>query len=432
MAAGPDTLARLFVFGVSHRSAEPALRERLLTDIEEHAGLLDEIGAIGLEEALVLGTCDRLEIIGLDPDPRSVAERIIPAFAARGGLPDPEVRSQSYLHEGEAALRHLFAVASSLDSQVVGEPQVLGQVKQCHRLAAEARLIGPQLEGVLQAAYGTAKRVRGETSIAERPVSIAAAALLVARNLHGDLARCQGLLVGLGEMGDLLTMELKQAGLERLTILHPLERRADAAARRLGCHFRPYEELEDALSQADIVVAAAGTGRHSITADLMALALKKRRNKPILAIDAAVPGDIEPAVENLDDAFVYSLDELESVAREGQARREAVATEAWSIVDEALADFLERSSERAAVPAVVALRGHFEAVRDEVLSDGGKDSEAVTRRLIGRLLHDPSEALRQIAAKDPARAAMLEEAIAQLFHLKTIPATQRSDEEDET
>ena len=417
MADRRDTIGRFFVFGVNHRSAAPALRERLLMDIEEHAGLLEEIGAHGLEEALVLATCDRLEIAALDPAPETAPERLVPVFARRGAVPVQEIRAQSYHHLGEAALRHLFAVASSLDSQIIGEPQVLGQVKQCHRLAAAAGLLGAELEPLLQAAYGTAKRVRAETAVAERPVSIAASAVMVARDLHGDLARCQAALVGLGEMGDFMALELQEAGLEQLTVLHGSLRRAEAAARRLGCHFRPLEELPEALVKADIVVTATGAGRHTVTEAMVAAALKSRRNKPILAIDAAVPGDVEPSVDGLEDAFVYDLDDLESVAREGQANREAVASEAWRILDDSLAAFLLRRAERAAVPTVTALRGHFEAVRREVLDEGRQDAAAATKLLIARLLHDPSETLRALAAEDPEQATAAERAIKRLFRL---------------
>jgi glutamyl-tRNA reductase len=294
---------------------------------------------------------------------------------------------------------------------------VLGQVKESHRIAQAAGMTGPTLEAVLQGAYAAAKRVRNETSVAEQPVSIVASALMVARGLHGALDGSTGLLIGLGEMSELLGSELRDAGLEDLVVIHASAARAEAAAHRLHCHFRPWEQLEAALAEADIVVAASGSGQYTITPELAEQALRRRRRRPILFIDAAVPGDVDPAVDKLDGAFVYDLGDLERVARAGKATREGTAVAAWRIVGEEIESFLRQRAERAAVPAVNALRRHFEAVRAQILAQGGLDAEAATRLLVNRLLHDPSEVLRAAAAGTSDGDA-LDESVVRLFRLE--------------
>lgn len=404
----------LLVVGFNHRSAGALLRERLFVEEGDLDRRLAELQAAGFREALLLSTCDRVEAVvaGAASD---AAARLCELIAAWGGLPASEVAGQSFALSGEPALRHLFAVAASLDSQVIGEPQVLGQVKEAHRRAQAAGLIGARLEPVLRAAYGAAKRIRSETPIAAQPVTLAASALRVARDLHGDLARCAALVVGLGEMGELLAGEMKAAGLGDLAVTHARERRAEAAAQRLHCHLRRWEELERALAMADIVIAASGTGRYVVTVELARRVLKARRRKPVFFIDVAVPGDIEPAVGDLDGAFVYDLDDLERIARRGKETRESAARAAWTLLDEELAAFQRARAERAAVPSVVALRGHLEALRRDILADGRHDAETATRLLVNRLLHEPSRVLRQLAAEDPAGQAELHRLLAEVF-----------------
>ena len=428
-----NSASRLFVVGINQRSASVLLCERLFAEEIEPSALLARLRAAGgagggaggsadagaLAEAMVLSTCERLEIMAVADAPAAGAQALVGLLAEETGTEADEIGAGSFRHLGAEALRHIFAVTASLDSQTVGEPQILGQVKESHRRAIEAGTAGPALEAVLQAAYGAAKRVRNETALAEHPVSIAASALLVARDVHGALERRGVLLAGLGEMGEFMAAELIDAGVGDLVVTHASLGRAEAVAHRLGCHFRPWEELNDALAGADIVVAATGTGRYTVTAPLAEAALKRRRREPIFFIDTAIPGDIDPAVARLDGAFVYDLEDLERVALEGKANREAETEAAWRILDEELAEFLRQRAERAAVPSVAALRRHFESARAAVLAEGGAGAEEATRRLINRLLHDPSEVLRAAAAgdRDPQGRAALETALRRLFRI---------------
>ena len=408
--------SNLIAAGIGHRAASAALRESLFASEPDPAALLAAVRDAGITRGMAVCTCERLEVwTAADKADMPAA---LPGLL--GGLADLDpaiLREQIYCHSGPEAVRHIFAVAASLDSHMVGEPQILGQVKECHRQAAAAGMIGPDLEPVLQAAYGAAKRVRGETPLAQQPVSIAASATLVARDVHGDLSRRTALLIGLGEMGEFLAAELQDAGIDDLVIVHPSLDRSEAAARRLDCHFRPWDELDQALAGADIVISAMGTGRYAVTAAMAAAALKRRRREAIFFIDAALPGDIDPAVARLDAAYVYDLADLERVARQGKSTRAAATTAAWRILDDEIAAFEQRIAERGAGPSIAALRRRFEAVRAEVLADSRLTPDEATRRLLNRLLHDPSEALRRAAAEANTDAD-LEAALRRLFRLE--------------
>lgn len=402
----------LITVGLNHRSSAQELRDRFAVLEADSDGALEALRHAGMREGVLIATCDRIELVSHDA--RAVAA-FAPFVAARAAHAEAGVAGALYRHEGEAALRHLFGVASALDSLVIGEPHVLGQVRAAHRAAAEHGLVSPTLEAVFLAAFGCARRIRSETRIAERPVSIAAAALELARGIHGDLDRCAALLLGPSEMGELMAEQFRRAGLARLVLCGPAERAARAAA-RLACNHAPLEELADALAAADIVIAALGSGRTLLSPALVASTLRRRPLRPIFVIDAAIPADADPAINDLDGVFLYDLVDLEKAALAGRATREAAAAEAWRIVDEELAAFHARGAARRAVPAVVALRRHFERVRAEVMTERGLDAEAATRLLVNRLLHAPSETLRDLAGSAGDGAA-LEDLLRRLFRL---------------
>jgi len=413
-ANGP---AEPFVVGATHRSSGIALRDRLFIDDSAAPDLFRRLKETGIRQAIVLSTCDRVEVQGMSETPLEAIDTVCGLFADRAGEAATAIAAEIDALSGDAAVRRIFGVAASLESQVIGEPQVLGQVKAGHRLAARYGMVGPELETLLQAAYMSAKRVRTETPIAERSVTLASGAVQLARDLHGDLTEVQGLILGLGDMGDLIGGQLRLAGVGRMVLTGP-SRRSESEARRMGCNFVPFEALDDALAEADIIVTASGSGRYLVTAEAMQRALQRRKHRPVLVIDGGVPGDVEPSVHDLDDAFVYTLDDLEMVARQNLAGREAAAEDAWRIVDEAVAAWRRSRAERDAVPTLVALRGRFEAIREEVLAAApGIDADEATRRLINRLLHAPSTALRDVAANSDEDVDEAVRVISRLFGL---------------
>jgi glutamyl-tRNA reductase len=407
----------LLVIGTNHRSSPVALRERFALVETRLPLLLEKLRDAGIGEAVLIATCDRLELVTVASDGARAATVFATLVGEAVGFDAAEIARALYRHDGAAALRHLFAVASALDSLVIGEPQVLGQVKAAHRLAAEQGLAGSELESAFAGAYAAARRVRRETRIAERPVSIAAAALALARDIHGDLTRANLLVLGPGEMGELMAEHFQRSGVGRLIVCGPAPR-AERVAERFRCHVEPLDALDDALAAADIVIASLGGGRAILTAPRLATALRRRPTKPIFVIDAAVPGDAEPAVNDLDGAFLYDLGDLERAALAGRATREAASREAWQIIDAELAAFLARRAERRAVPAVVALRQHVERLRRQALHEADGDAEAATRLLANRLLHDPSERLRALMSAAPDEASAAEALLRRLFPLE--------------
>lgn len=407
---------RFVIVGANHRSASLSLRDQLFVDDAGASAFLTDLKARGLHEALVLSTCDRVEVWASHPDADAVVASVAEALTARAALPATALSGQLYQHDGAEALRHCFAVTASLDSLVIGEPHVMGQVKTAHRLARDSGTCGPELETVLQSAFSAAKRIRTETHIGEGPVSIAAAAVQMARDLHGDLGKCSGLVVGAGDMGELVAESMLAAGLARVAVTAPRASRAEALAQTLNGHILPFEDLKEALAGADVVVASVGTRHVAVTAEMVTQALRKRRRKPIFLVDAGIPGDIEPAVNRVDGAFLYDLSDLERVALEGRATREQAARAAWAILEEEVSHFLKGRAERVAVPAIVGLRQRFDEVREAALAEAHGDADQATRLLVNRLLHAPSEVMKSVAAEGAEWQAM-EKTLRKLFRL---------------
>lgn len=427
-AMGPS---RLLLVGANHRTSTVALRDRLLVDDDQVPALLDRLRGHGLDQAIVLATCDRVEVGVLHDDPDFAAKAVFDLFVDHSGADHAELVRQCYRLEGRPAVQHLFSVAASLESLVVGEPQILGQVKNSHRVAQEKSMVGPELEGLLASAYHAAKRVRTETSIGERPVSIAAAAERLASNVHGALDGCTALLIGAGEMGELIAEHLRRAGLGRIVVVANIMAQAEELALRLSGHFEPFENLTRLLAEADIVISAVASGRYVLTQAMIKDALAARRQKPVFLIDSGVPVDIEPAVDDLDSAFVYDLDDLENVAVEGLVGRDAETRAAADIIEQEVERFFDVQAGRAVSPLVAALRDQFEDTRRDILDIASNDISAATRLLVNRLLHGPSEVLRHMATVRDPSLPEAERLIARLFDIKADAGNSSEDDGDE-
>lgn len=427
-ASGPS---RLLVVGANHLTSTVALRDRLFVDDNQAQGLLEQLRGRGLNQAILLATCDRIEVDVVHDDAEFAAKSILDLFAAHSGADHAELDRQCYRIEGRPAVRHLFRVAASLDSLVVGEPQILGQVKNSHRLAQENSMVGPDLEGLLAAAYHAAKRVRTETSIGERPVSIAAAAERLACNVHGTLDRCTALLIGAGEMGEMIAEHLRRAGLRRVIVAASIVAQAEEMALRLGGHFEPFENIAQLLPEADIVISAVASGRYVLNQAAVKAALTARRQKPMFLIDAGVPVDIDPAVGDLDSAFVYDLADLEGVAVEGLVGRDSETTAAAEIVEQEVERFFDDQAGRAVSPLVSALRDHFEDTRRETLENVPNDTNSATHLLVNRLLHGPSEVLRHMATERDPSLPDAERLIARLFGVQADAGKSAGDDDEE-
>ncbi len=388
------------------------MRERLQGDAGDIVRLLGRCRENGISQAMAVVTCDRCEVWCVTPDAATTQVKLAELLAEAAGVTPEEIAPRLHGLTEAAACRYAFAVAASLESQIVGEPQVLGQVKELHQLAQHAGMSGPELDRTLEAAYQAAKRVRHETGIAGQSVSMAACAVSVLRRMHGDVTGLGGLLIGDGDMAELIFEQVAATGMKRWTMVHPQERRAKSWAERYHGHWRPMTELPAALAASDLVVSALDLGVEVVSAEMVKAALKARKRRPILLIDSGVPGDMDARIAKLDDAFLYTLDDLERLAMAGRQHRASEAEDAWRIVDEAVASFRRQLTEQEAAPAIVDLHQHFEQQRAEVLGQPGLDAAEATRRLINRLLHQPSVALKAAApAKD------LEAALRRLFGL---------------
>lgn len=411
-------LSRLVVVGASHRTSSETTRDRLFISEDDLPGFVGKVIEAGFSDAVAMSTCARTEIFGLADDSVAARAGAIGVLAELGQMTPDALEAETYKYEREDALRHLFRVAASLDSPIVGEPEVTGQFRDAIRIAATQDYVGSGLEAIVQAANGAAKRIRTETPIGQRSVSMAACATQVARDVQGDLSRVSAVLVTGGEMGELIVDQMRAVGLSRLTVVARSRARAEIGARRYECHHAVLEDLPGLLPAADIVISSLGSGRYLIDREIAGAALAARRRRPMLFVDAAIPADVDPSVNDLDGAFVYSLDDLERIALEGRSMRDQAAVDAEGIVEEEIEKFRRASAERNATPAVTALRDHFERVREDVLADLARDDpalDAATRRLVNRLLHAPSETLRALAAENDPSALQAEELLRRLF-----------------
>ncbi len=403
------------VVGASHRSSALALRERLLIEDAALPQFLARLAAAGIAQAVTLSTSERVEVLAVHETPEQAAAAITRVLAEQAGLKSEEVAGQLYVLEGDDAVRHIFAVAAALDSLILGEPQILEQIRAGRTLARERGMLGPELDALLEAAMTAAERVRAETGLGARPASIAAAAVQIARDIHGDLSRCTGLVLGPGDMGELLAGQLLHAGLGRLVLTGRSATRLEQASHRLKCQVIPLDTLEEALAEADIVVTSLGVSPHLITAAMVEAALKRRRRQPVFLIDAAIPGDIDLDVADADGAVLYDLGDLERVVMESQADREATARAAWGIVEAEAAAYLEARGRPEAGPVIEALRTRFHSLRSEALAEAGRDAEAATGSLVERLLRELAAALERISTAGGGERAAAEALLRQLF-----------------
>lgn len=393
-------LSRMIIAGVDHLSAGQGLRDRLFVEESALPDFYRRLGEAGLGEGVLLSTCDRVVVVGMSDTPEKAAAAIRRTLTESAGLPEQGIDGSFFVRTGTDALGHLFAIAASLESQVVGEPEVLGQVKTAHRRAEGANGVSRDLASVFEAAYSAAKRVRNETAIGENAVSLAAAACQVAREVLGRFGEATALVIGAGELCVLVAEKLRAQGLSDIWVADPLGPRREALAARLGAHRLAMDEIGPSLHRMDMVLAGLGGAVPVISRDECAAALKRRRYKPIFILDAAVPADVEPDVADLDEAYLFTLHDLERIALTGQEKRTHAAIDARRVVEEEVHSFVLAEGQRAAAPLVTALRQSFEAHRREVLaSNPAMSADQATRLLVNRLLHGPTRALRELAAE---------------------------------
>ena len=409
----------LHVVGISHHSTPLDVREKLAIAPEHQAGALADLAAQpGVAEAVLVSTCNRTEIYCRSDDDAKVREWL-GREGARAGV---SLESYVYSHVGDEAVRHAFRVASGLDSMVVGEPQILGQVKQAVRTADGAGTLGALLSKLFQQAFSVAKQVRTETALGAQSISMAAAAMKLAQNLFGDLSRTHLLLIGVGEMVELAATYFVAQQPRSVVVANRTLARGEAFAERFHGKAISLAEIPERIAEFDIVITGTASMLPILGKGLIERALKARRRRPIFIVDFAVPRDVEPEVASLSDVFLFTVDELGKVVQEGVESRRAATHEAEGIVTKQVEAFRAWQSSRSAVPAIVELRRKADRYRDAELAKAkariakGEDAAAVlesfAKGLTNKFLHHPTQALSR--AREDERAA-LERAIEKLY-----------------
>lgn len=413
-------MPRIVALGLNHQTAPVALREKVAFAEDRLPEALRALRALpGVAEAALLSTCNRTEIYALtDGDSRALADWLATHPQDGGGLHGDQLHDYLYLHEDAAAVRHLFRVATGLDSQVLGEPQILGQVKQAWSLARSAGSLGNRLDRLFQQAFVAAKRARTDTRIGANPVSVASAAVRLAEESFARPADCAVLLIGAGETIELAALHLVQAKAKRLLFANRTLAHAQELASRHGGVALPLGELERHLAEADIVISATASRLPILHKPQVAAALKQRRHRPMLLLDLAVPRDIAADVAELNDVFLYGVDDLERVIEDNRRSRREAADAAEAIIELHAARFLDTLAASAHHGPIRQLRAHGEAAREDALTkarqqlEAGHDPHAVLQQLAhgltNRLLHAPTAALREAALNgdvDIVRAA---------------------------
>lgn len=416
----------LLIVGINHKTAPVALREKVAFAPDELGQALHDLkSSEGLAEVAILSTCNRTEIYAVTGN---AGQQEIAAWLSRyQGLPAESLHSSFYTLTGTASVKHLLHVAAGLDSMVLGEPQILGQVKECFARAEAHNTVGPTLHRLSQHTYRIAKKVRSSTAIGQNPVSVASIAVDLAAQLFSDVADCTTLLIGAGETIELVGKHLISAGARNLIIANRTLENAEVLAGKLGGTAITLTEIPDHLADTDIVIASTASPLPILGKGTVERALKQRRHKPIFMVDLAVPRDIEPEIANLRDVYLYSIDDLEQIIAENISNREEAAREAETIINQALNDMDAVDRSRDAVEVLVKFRQKHEAIKDielgKALARLGKGEDPVevltslANQLTNKIIHTPSVQIKQASALGKDEVI---EAINHLFDMNDI------------
>ena len=400
------------VLGLNHKTAPVALREKVAFDEDRLVAALRALREEGgVTEALILSTCNRTEVYWAG----SASGAELSQWLERHHGNNPDLAASLYLHQDRLAVQHAFSVASGLDSMVLGETQILGQLKDAYRIAHEIGSTGPWLNRLFQAAFSAAKRVRSETHIGANSVSLASATVNLARRMYSELNAHTALMIGAGEMIALTARHFAAAGVKRMVIANRTLSRAQTLAQELQAYAVDLGALEKELAEADIVISCTASATPLITRRAAQSAVHARRHRPIFMVDLAVPRDIEPSVAELEDIYLFSIDDLQQLVDENRQQREHAAGDARLLLEEEVARFVAEWRTHDAGPAIRTLRRQADEIRQRTVEQArrmlaaGKSSDEVVdylaRTLTNRLLHSPTHALRQAAESADAGLA---------------------------
>ncbi len=399
----------LLALGINHNTASVDLREQLAFSPEQIESALQDAQKAGLTEVAILSTCNRTEIYtqgAVD------ADLVLKWLSGHRSLTSSELAASHYAKQGEQAIQHMMSVAAGLDSLVLGEPQILGQMKACYAHARESGTAGSILHDAFQQVFTIAKRVRSETTIGQNPVSVAYAAVSLAQQIFSDLKQDTALLIGAGETIELVARHLKEAGIRSIIVANRTLPRAAALADEVGGQAILLEEISEVMPRADIVISSTASPLPILGKGTVEKALKVRKHRPIFMVDIAVPRDIEEQVGDLADVYLYTVDDLRDVIQENMKARQEAAEQAQTIIQEGVQAYLHGLRAQDSVSTIRAYRRKAEDVRDSELEralkslSSGSDPEQVVRQLArnltNKLLHGPTTKIRQASAEGRA------------------------------
>ena len=396
----------LFTIGISHHTAPIEIREKVAVTRTDYSSRVSELCALaGMEEAVILGTCNRTEVYCLSSS--AGKNNLINWFHQANGVPAGVLNKYFYFHEGEEAVRHLIRVASGLDSLVLGENQILGQLKEAWQQAHDTGSVGKVLDRLFQTTFAAAKAIRNSSGINDQPVSVAYTAVVLARQIFGDLNSQTVVLVGAGEMVRLCGRHLREQGIAKLLIVNRSKAKAEELAVELDATALTFDQLDEALPDADILISSTASPEPVISKQDIMSALRKRRHRPMFLVDIALPRDIEPQVASLKDVYLYTIDDLQQVVDENMTHRNEAAKSALADVDAAVNDFMRWlygiRAARSLKRIRLASHANEKDLTDKALRklNAGRDPSEVLQQLAStltnRFLHTPSKRLREAA-----------------------------------
>ncbi|MCS7228664.1 MAG: glutamyl-tRNA reductase [Candidatus Kryptonium sp.] len=399
----------LLLVGLNHKTAGVEVREKLYYTLEETKEILPEIVHLFLKEGVLLSTCNRTELYGVLKSDEVKPEQIVNFLISKKEAYQIVDYSHFYIMRSYDAVRHLLEVASGIDSMLIGDVQILGQVKDAYEVAVKCGVVGTLLHQVFHTAFRAGKRAKSETSISEGAVSISYAAVELAEKIFADLSKKKGMLIGAGETAELTAKHLSSHGMSELYIANRTIERAQKLAEQFNGKVITLEEITDKLSEVDIVVSSVAVSDYILTFSQVKNAMSKRGNRPILIIDIGVPRNVEPSVKEIENVFLEDIDSLESIAKANYERRLSEIPKVQRIIDEELKNFIKWYESYQVAPTIKLLRERFEEIRQiEIEKYRNKFSpedfqkvDALTRSLVNKLLHTPTVSIRESSNGKP-------------------------------
>ncbi len=409
-------MAELFVAGVSHKTAPIAVREQLAVEEDKLREILLDVHATGIfSEVIILSTCNRVEVYGVADVPGEARALAFRRLGQQRGLDLAVLEPMLYTKSGTDAVRHCFQVAASLDSMIIGEPQILGQVKEAFALAQSCQSVGPLLHRLLSQAFAVAKKVRTETELARHAVSVSYAAVELARKIFGSLEGKAVLLIGAGKMGELAARHLVDQGAFPIFVANRTWPRAQEVARGLAGTPVPFDEWPETLKAVDIVITSTGAPEPVVRKGDVERGLHARRSRPLFFIDIGVPRDVEPSVNELEAVFCYDIDDLRQVVESNVRERLREAQKAEAVVEREVAKFLARARDLEVVPTIVSLRERLETIRRGEVEKAlvtlpsadpqmRQAIESLSQSIVNKILHTPVVKLRELSRSGHGRS----------------------------